>query len=49
MNNFKDFYLKTGENIRKYRNERNYSLQDVAKKIGITKKPCRDTKQGKPE
>ncbi|NCD00240.1 MAG: XRE family transcriptional regulator [Bacteroidia bacterium] len=35
---FADFYEKIGENIRKYRKNRDYSLEDVAKKIGITKK-----------
>lgn len=32
------FYVKVGANIRKYREAKNYSLQMLAEKIGVTKK-----------
>jgi|GEM_PF-2412982 len=32
------FYLAVGENIRKYRDLRNYSLQILGEKVGVTKK-----------
>ncbi|MGO4372454.1 LexA family protein [Paenibacillus sp. MCAF20] len=35
---FNFFYLQTGKNIKKYRDLRNYSLQVLAEKVGLTKK-----------
>ncbi|SFE42883.1 repressor LexA [Paenibacillus algorifonticola] len=34
----KIFYIATGKNIKKYRTLRNYSLQVLAEKVGLTKK-----------
>jgi len=34
----KKFYEATGQNIKKYRDIRNYSLQTLAEKVGLTKK-----------
>jgi repressor LexA len=38
QNDSKLFYLATGKNIKKYRELRNYSLQVLAEKVGLTKK-----------
>lgn len=32
------FYLAVGNNIKKYRTIKNFSLQDLAERIGLTKK-----------
>lgn len=42
----KNFYKAVGQNIKKYRDLRNYSLQVLAEKIGITKKTVQRYEHG---
>ncbi|MDF9845409.1 repressor LexA, partial [Paenibacillus sp. PastF-1] len=42
----KTFYIVVGQNIKKYRDLRNYSLQVLAEKIGITKKTVQRYEHG---
>jgi len=42
----KKFYATTGANIKKYRQLRNYSLQILAEKIGVTKKTVQRYENG---
>lgn len=42
----KTFYIVVGQNIKKYRDLRNYSLQVLADKIGITKKTVQRYEHG---
>lgn len=49
MANEKDsklFYLTVGANIKKYRAIRNYSLQDLAERVGLTKKTIQRYENG---
>ncbi|TYP67394.1 LexA family protein [Paenibacillus methanolicus] len=45
-NESKLFYIATGKNIKKYRDLRNYSLQVLAEKVGLTKKTIQRYEQG---
>lgn len=40
------FYLAVGNNIRKYRSIRNYSLQDLGERVGLTKKTIQRYENG---
>lgn len=40
------FYLAVGNNIKKYRAIRNYSLQDLAERVGLTKKTIQRYENG---
>lgn len=40
------FYLAVGNNIKKYRTIRNYSLQDLAERVGLTKKTIQRYENG---
>jgi repressor LexA len=40
------FYLAVGKNIKKYRDLRNYSLQTLAEKVGLTKKTIQRYENG---
>lgn len=40
------FYLAVGNNIKKYRTVRNYSLQDLAERVGLTKKTIQRYENG---
>lgn len=40
------FYIATGKNIKKYRDLRNYSLQVLAEKVGLTKKTIQRYENG---
>ena len=40
------FYKEVGNNIRKYRKMRNYSLQELADKVGLTKKTIQRYEKG---
>jgi len=42
----KYFYITTGKNIKKYRDLRNYSLQVLAEKVGLTKKTIQRYENG---
>lgn len=42
----KFFYIATGKNIKKYRDLRNYSLQVLAEKVGLTKKTIQRYENG---
>lgn len=42
----KTFYMVVGQNIKKYRDIRNYSLQVLAEKVGITKKTIQRYEHG---
>lgn len=46
LNNSKNFYIATGKNIKKYRDLRNYSLQVLAEKVGLTKKTIQRYENG---
>ncbi|OKP97758.1 LexA family transcriptional regulator [Paenibacillus sp. P46E] len=46
LNETKTFYIVVGQNIKKYRDLRNYSLQVLAEKIGITKKTVQRYEHG---
>lgn len=46
FNEEKNFYKIVGQNIKKYRDLRNYSLQVLAEKIGITKKTVQRYEHG---
>lgn len=46
FNDSKNFYAVVGQNIKKYRDLRNYSLQVLAEKIGITKKTVQRYEHG---
>lgn len=45
-NDSKKFYETTGANIKKYRDMRNYSLQVLAEKVGLTKKTIQRYENG---
>ncbi len=45
-NDTKSFYIATGKNIKKYRDLRNYSLQVLAEKVGLTKKTIQRYENG---
>lgn len=45
-NETKKFYETTGKNIKKYRDLRNYSLQVLAEKVGLTKKTIQRYENG---
>lgn len=45
-NESKLFYLTVGNNIKKYRTIRNYSLQDLAERVGLTKKTIQRYENG---
>lgn len=45
-NDSKFFYIATGKNIKKYRDLRNYSLQVLAEKVGLTKKTIQRYENG---
>lgn len=45
-NDSKNFYIATGKNIKKYRELRNYSLQVLAEKVGLTKKTIQRYENG---
>lgn len=42
----KSFYIAVGNNIKKYRNIRNFSLQVLAEKVGLTKKTIQRYENG---
>lgn len=46
INDSKLFYIATGKNIKKYRDLRNYSLQALADKVGLTKKTIQRYENG---
>ncbi len=46
LDDSKNFYLTTGKNIKKYRDLRNYSLQVLAEKVGVTKKTIQRYENG---
>lgn len=46
INDSKIFYTTTGKNIKKYRDLRNYSLQVLAEKVGLTKKTIQRYENG---
>jgi len=46
MDDSKIFYLAVGMNIKKYRQSKNYSLQDLADKVGLTKKTIQRYENG---
>lgn len=46
LNDSKSFYIATGKNIKKYRDLRNYSLQVLAEKVGLTKKTIQRYENG---
>lgn len=46
LNDTKNFYEATGKNIKKYRDLRNYSLQVLAEKVGLTKKTIQRYENG---
>ncbi|MEK3658206.1 XRE family transcriptional regulator [Paenibacillus sp. FSL F4-0236] len=46
LNDSKNFYVATGKNIKKYRDMRNYSLQVLAEKVGLTKKTIQRYENG---
>jgi repressor LexA len=46
VNDSKNFYPQVGKNIKKYRDLRNYSLQVLAEKVGLTKKTIQRYENG---